>query len=96
MSDKMVFNGPASFDMQVMVINDETGQVGEVTVGLGLFEYPTPLAIKERIEKMVAEEFEGALDGFRLMTKEEAWKQKMLEKTGTRFAMMGGKDWDEI
>jgi len=95
MSD-LIFNGPAEFDMQVMVVNDETGQSGRVTIGLGMFEYPSKKKVKKRIEKFEAEELIDALDGFRLMTKYEAWATVMHEKTGERFAMAGGKDWDEI
>lgn len=95
MSD-IFFNGPAEFEMQVFVVNDETGQSGRVTIGLGVFEYPTKEKVKERIGEFERDEMVGALEGFRLMTKEEAFSTVMYEKTGTRAAMAGGKDWDEI
>lgn len=96
MSDTLVFNGPAEFEMQVFVINDETKQIGRATIGLGVFEYPTKKKVKERIAKFEQEELVDALEGFRIMTKEEAWSMVMYEKTGTKFSMAGGKDWDEI
>lgn len=96
MREELIFNGPAEFEMQVFVVNDETKQSGRVTIGLGVFEYPTKEKVKERIEKFEREELVDALDGFRVMTKEEAWSMVMYEKTGTQFAMAGGKDWDEI
>ena len=52
--------------------------------------------VAERIKEFESEELTGTLPGFRLMTKEEAWTTAMYEKTGERFAMAGGKDWDEI
>lgn len=96
MSEKPIFNGPVSFSMDVFIANDETGQAGKTSMGLGVFEYPTPKAIKERLDKFVAEEMTGALEGFRIMTKEEAWKAAMFENTGQNFEMMGNKEWDEI
>jgi hypothetical protein len=95
MSD-LVFNGPAEFNMEVFVFNDETKATGKVTVGLGVFEYPTPARIAARLEKLQAEEFTGALKGFRLMGKREAWDTVMLEKAGERFALVGGSDWDAL
>lgn len=92
----MIFNGPTEFEMQVFVVNDETEQSGRVTIGLGLFDYPSKEKVKDRLAKFEAEELVGALEGFRLMTKEEAWSMVMYEKTGTQLAMAGGKDWDEI
>jgi hypothetical protein len=94
--EDLVFNGPADFKMEVFVVNDETEQSGKVTIGLGMFEYPSKEKVKERIQKFVYEEMEEIIPGFRLMTKTEAWEYIMLEKTGTQFAMAGGKDWDEI
>ena len=95
-NDDMVFNGPAEFDMQVFIINEDTGQSGKATIGLGAFEYPTPQKVKARLDKLNAEDFQGALEGFRLMTKIEAWEAVILEKTGERFAMIGGREWDPI
>ena len=94
-TDDLIFNGPAEFEMQVFVVNDETGQSGRATIGLGVFEYPTKEQVKQRIAEFEANELES-LDGFRLMTKEESWQMVMFEKTGTTFAIAGGKDWDEI
>ena len=92
MSD-LVFNGPAEFEMQIFVINDEDEQQGRATVGLGTFEYPSKEKVADRIAKFEAEEMPK---GFRLMTKAEAWEMVMYEKTGTSFAMAGSKGWDKI
>jgi len=93
---ELIFNGPAEFDMQIMVVNDETNQSGRVTVGLGVFEYPSKEQVKQRIEKFEHEELVDALEGFRLMTKEEAWSTVMYERTGTQLAMAGGHGWDKL
>jgi len=96
MSDDLIFNGPAEFDIQVFVTNDETKQSGRATIGLGPFEYPSKESVKQRIAEFEAEEMVDALAGFRLMTKEEAWALIMREKTGMTFAMIGSKEWDDI
>lgn len=93
MSKDLIFNGPAEFEMQIYVINDDLGQEGKATVGLGTFEYPSKEKVSERIAKFEAEEMPK---GFRLMTKSEAWELAMYEKTGTTFAMAGGKEWDPV
>lgn len=94
MSNVFTMHGPAQFQMEVWVKNDETGQEGKVTVGLGgAFQYPTP----EKAEKTLADmEFDGTLEGFRPMSKEEAFTAYMLEKTGERYALPGGPDWAPI
>lgn len=92
MSD-LVFNGPAEFQMEVFVINDDDHAIGRATIGLGTFEYPSKEKVAERISKFESEEMPK---GFRLMTKTESWEMVMLEKTGTSFAMAGNKDWDHI
>ena len=94
MSNELTFNGPAEFYMEVFVTNDETGQQGRVTIGLGTFGYPTKERVAARIEKFKDTELVDALDGFRLMTKPEAWEVVMFEKTGTTFAMAGTEEWD--
>lgn len=95
MSDQ-IFNGPADFEMALMVINDETGVTGSVTVGLGAFEFPNPESVAARIKKFEDEECVSALDGFRLMTKDEAVTRFMLQNTGERYAIPGSKEWDSI
>lgn len=92
----LVFNGPAEFEMKVFVVNDETGMSGRATIGLGCFKYPSKEEIKERINKFQREEMVEALEGFRLMTKEEAFEMVTYERTGERFAMVGKKEWDDI
>ena len=98
MTDEMIFNGPAEFNMEVFITNDETAVSARVSIGLGVFEYPTKEKVKERIANFEKGELidNPALSGFRVMTKEEAWSMVMYEKTGTQFAMVGGKDWDDI
>jgi hypothetical protein len=96
MSEKIVLNGPAEFEAKVFVINDKTKQQGQVTLGLSVLEYPTPEAIRVALEKLENDEMKGALEGFRLMTKKEAWDFVMEEKTGQTFALPGGEEWDPI
>lgn len=96
MSDDLIFNGPAEFEMKIFVVNDETNQTGRVTIGLGLCRYPTKEIVRDRIAKFEAEELKDSLEGFRLMTKEETFTTIMYEKTGQTIAMAGGKSWDEI
>jgi hypothetical protein len=86
---RLVFDGPAEFEMQVYVISDD-GQQGKATIGLGTFEFPTKEKIAERIAEFETKEMPK---GFRLMTKSEAWKMVMYEKTGTTIAMPGGVEW---
>lgn len=93
---EQIFNGPATFEMALSVINDETGVTGSVTVGLGAFEFPSPESVAARIKKFEDEECVNALEGFRLMTKDEAVIQFLFKNTGESFAMTGGKDWDAI
>jgi len=96
MSGKQIFNGPASFRMQVHVTNDATEQSGKVTISLGHCEYPTPADIAARITKFETEELTGALAGFRLMTKKETFDVLTYEATGQCFALPGGEEWDQI
>lgn len=95
----LVMNGPVEFNMEIFVINDETQQAGKVTVGLGVFEYPTPEKVKNRIAKFEDEELSVLGEGFRIMTKQESWNMIMREKTGQSevvFALPGGHEWDSI
>lgn len=97
--DNLIMNGAAEFNMEVFVINEEKGQKGKVTIGLGVFEFPTPEKVKERIAKFEAEELESIGDGFRVMSKREAWDFVMQERTGQsdmRFALPKGPEWDEL
>lgn len=95
MSD-IKMNGPAEFEMKVWVINDDTGQSGQATVGLGSFEYPTKEKVKEKIDSLPEELEEKGMNGFRLMTKREAFKAWSIEKVGEPMALAAGPDWDEI
>lgn len=95
MSKDLVMHGPAEFDMQVYMINDDTGQQCVVTIGLSVFEFPTPEKIQERLDKLNNGGFNEQLSGFRLMSKEEAFDYVMLEKTGQTFALPGGAEWDD-
>ena len=93
MSD-LIFNGPITFNMEVLVINDETGIKGKVGIGMGSLEYLTKDSIKERLNEFESNELNGSLDGFRLMTKRESFDFIMMEKTGQTFALPRGEDWD--
>ena len=93
----MKMNGPAEFEMKVWIVNDETGQAGQATIGLGVFEYPTPEKVAARISNVVAELEEKGMVGFRLADKQEAFNMLCEEKTGeSGFAVPGGPEWDPI
>lgn len=94
--EKVIFNGPAEFEMKVFITNDETDQHGRATITLGALEYPSKERIRDRIAKFEKEELNGALEGFRLMTKREAAEFIIFEKTCERMAIAGSPDWDEI
>jgi hypothetical protein len=96
MEEEIQLNGPAEFDMHVFVINDESGQRGKVTIGLGVFRYPTPQSIKKRIEEFEQEELIDHLNGFRLMTKREAVAMTTYEKTGLDMVAPVSREWDDI
>ena len=100
MKDKdLIMNGPAEFSMEVFVINEEKGQKGKVTIGLGVFQFPTPKKVKDRISEFEAEGLGSIGEGFRVMTKREAWDFVMQERTGqsdTRFALPNGPEWTEV
>lgn len=89
-------NGPAEFDMHVFVVNDETGQEGKVTVCLGALKYPTRKDIAERIAKVPADLEEQGMEGFRLASKEEAFRAWSIERTGQQLACPGGPEWDDL
>ena len=95
MSD-LIFNGPVNVSMEIFIINDETGQSGKVGISLGNFEYPSKEDIAERISVFESEELQGMAAGFRLMTKRESFDMIAIEKTGQKFAMPRGEDWDSI
>jgi hypothetical protein len=95
MSD-IQMNGPAEFEMKVWVINDKTGQSGQATVGLGCFEYPTKEKVKEKVDSLIDELEENGMEGFRLMTKQEAFEAWSIEKVGEPMALAAGPEWDEI
>ena len=96
MSEDMVFNYPAEFEMKVWIVNDETGQSGQATVALGNFEHPTPDKVKAHLEKLCSDLEKQGMSGFRLATKREAWDCFCVENAGDVFAMPKGEEWDEV
>lgn len=96
MSNDFEMHGPAEFEMKVWVVDDETGRQGQVTVGLGAFEYPTREKVKAKIDGLEDELKEMGMGEFRVMTKREAFEAWCLENVGERMAIAGGPDWDEI
>jgi len=94
-TNRLVMHGPAEFEMHVHIINDETGQTGEMSVNIGVFEYPTPGKVAASLER-VASQLDKVAPGFRLMTKIEAFEEWCIEKVGEPFAAPGGLDWDAI
>lgn len=91
-----VMNGPAQFGMNVYIINDATQQAGEVTLSLGYFAYPTPESIAARIAKFEAESLVGELEGFRLMTKHEAFAARATEFYNEAVQLVAPEAWDPI
>jgi len=96
---KMIMNGPATFEMVVFLVNDETGQTAKATVGIGAFEYPTKSKVAAKMEELAAGELENFAPGFRLMDKREAFNAMVRDRTGEQeveFATPGGPEWDAI
>lgn len=89
-------HGPFLMEMKVYIINTETEQAGTLSVGLPPMKYATPDQVKDRIEKFVNGELEKHAPGFRVMTKEEAWRHHCLDNYSQVFAMPGGFSWDEF
>lgn len=96
MMKKVIMNGPAEFEMKVDIVNDETGQEGCVTIGLGFFKYPTRKDIADRIAQVPDDLKAQGMDGFRLATKHESWRKWCIERTGEELAMPGSMDWDQL
>jgi len=87
----MIFNGPVEVEIKVMVVNDETNQSGVVTIGMGLFEYPSKESVAERIKKFEREELTGDLQGFRLMTKEGRGLPRCMKKQENDLLWLGAR-----
>ena len=96
MSEDLTFNYPAEFEMKVWIVNEETGQKGQATIGLGNFEHPTPEKIKAHLDKLCGELEENGTTGFRLATKREAWDAVCMERTGSTFALPKGEEWEAV
>lgn len=96
MNKETVMNGPAKFNMEVYVVNDETGQAGTVTIGLGAFEYPSKRKVAERMATVENELKKQGLDGFRLATKHEAFEALCIERVGEPMALADSNEWDDI
>lgn len=95
MSD-FTMHGPVEIEMKVSIINDDTKQKAEATVGFKCFEYPSTEEFKRKLETVIPELERSGTEGFRLMTKREAFETWCIEKVGQPMALAGSKDWDEI
>ena len=84
---------PATFEMKVLVTNDETNQSGSVTIGINSLSFPTEHQIKDRISKFEETEMIDSFSGFRLMTAKESWDYTCIEKVGEVFAMPNKIEW---
>lgn len=93
---KIEMNGPADFTMNVYIINDAKEQAGVIPVNLGYFKYPTAESIAARIAKFEAEELIGALAGFRLMTKHEAFSARASAIYHEPVRLVAPEEWDPI
>ena len=89
-------HGPVEIEMKVSVINDETNQTAEATVGFKRFEFPSTEEFKRKLETVIPDLEKAGTVGFRLMTKREAFETWCIEKLGQPMALPGGEDWDEI
>ncbi len=97
MTDQIIMNGPVDFKMNVYIINDTTQQAGTILVDSGYFKYPTPESIAARVAKFAAEELVGPLEGFRLMTKHEAFAARAQEIYGQPVQLINvPEEWDPI
>tara|TARA_R110000803_G_C11962243_1_gene318862 strand:+ start:448 stop:750 length:303 start_codon:yes stop_codon:yes gene_type:complete len=97
--DKMstfTMHGPVEVEMKVSIINDETNQKAEATVGFKQFEFPSVEEIKRKLATVIPEMEKSGTKGFRLMTKREAFESWCIEKVGQPMALAGGNEWDEI
>lgn len=94
---EITMNGPVDFKMNIYIVNDETQQAGTIPVDLGYFKYPTPDSIAARLEKFASEELVGPLEGFRLMTKHEAFAARAQELYGQPVQLVNvPEEWDPI
>lgn len=94
-AEDIMFNGPVTIDMNICVINDETGEKGHIPVSLGAFGYTSQAVIQARVAAFVKNELPNH-DGFRLMTKQEAWDFTTTQKMGQYFELPGDEDWTPI
>lgn len=88
-------HGPVEVELKVCITDGE--RFGIVTIGMGMAKYPTQQEIAERVNKFVDDELASAAPGFHICDKSEYWDYICHEKAlGTRLAMPGGAEWDEV
>jgi len=84
---------PASMDVQLL-LTDGKGRQAVATIEFAVGRFLSKEDIKARIAEFERDEMP---EGFRLMTKLEAWDYAMQQATGSsmRFAIPGGDDFDD-
>lgn len=88
----MKLNGPFMVDLKVLIINEKTGQCGEITLGMEKFVYLTEESIKQSVNEINFEA--NGLEGFRLMTKREAVNYVLTGSFETTYAVPGSQNWE--
>lgn len=88
-------NGPVELEMRVWIINDEKQQAGQAIVPLGVFKYVNPETIANALKKFEETGFIGPLEGFRLMTKKEAWSAMVQQRFGVESILSAHDEWDD-
>lgn len=93
----MKISYPADIQAEVLVVNDETGQTGKVTINVkpedgGISDQTVRDAIKKFSDETIAK----AAPGFRVASNREYLDGIMWERTGQIFAVAGVKFDDDI
>ena len=93
----LAVHAPIELQMNILIINDSTGQRGKANLTLGWLTYKSQKQMALTLKKFEENELQNMAPNFRLMTKEEAFNYAMYEKTGSNesFAIPGGQYWDK-
>jgi len=90
--DRLKLQGPVEVQVVIGIVHEASGATGELTLGLTKGVYPTEGQIRDAVEEGVAKHMP---DGCRLMSKQEYWDAMCIAATGQKFALPGGRDWDD-
>jgi hypothetical protein len=89
-------HGPVQVEVAVWIINDNTREAGKASIKLPALTYPTPELIAEQVAKFEATALVGELEGFRLMSKKEAFSACSLERYEMLSTLQSHDEWDSI